>query len=228
VKIVTRIVKDYDVRRNEILDAAQQLFYRKGFEPTAIQDIIDEVGIAKGTFYHYFGSKLDLLDALIDRMLSQTLEAVEPLLDDSQLNAPEKFTWFFARIESWKIEHQAFFLDVLRVWQKDENAIFRNRLKVASDKKVSPILSKIIHQGVAEGVFITDYPDDLGEILLQIGHSVSETVGELLLKIEKDDHALEIVERKVAVYEHAVERLLGAPSGTLRLIDLNSVKLWFD
>ncbi len=225
---MTRIVKDYDVRRNEILDVAQQLFYRKGFEPTAIQDIIDDAGIAKGTFYHYFGSKLDLLDALIDRMLSQTLEAVEPLVDDDQLNALEKFTWFFAHIESWKIEHKAFFLDVLRVWQKDENAIFRHKLKVASDRSVNPLLTRIIHQGVAEGVFVTDYPDDLGAILLQIGHSVSDTVSELLLKIEKDNCTLDIVERQVTVYEHAVERLLGASSGTLQLFDLDRVRLWFD
>jgi AcrR family transcriptional regulator len=225
---VTRIVKDYDVRRDEILDVAQQLFYRKGFEPTAIQDIIDNAGIAKGTFYHYFGSKLDLLDALIERMLSQTLKSVEPLVDDDRLNALEKVTGFFARIESWKIENKAFFLDVLRVWQKDENAIFRHKLKVASGRSVIPLLTEIIHQGVAEGVFVTDYPDDLAEILLQIGQSVSETASELLLKIEKDDHALDIVERKVAVYEHAVERLLGAPSGTLKLFDFTRVRLWFD
>jgi len=225
---VTRIVKDYDVRRNEILDVAQQLFFRKGFEPTAIQDIIDEVGIAKGTFYHYFGSKLDLLDALIERMLCQTLEAVEPIVDDDQLTALEKFARFFDHIQSWKIEHKAFFLDVLRVWRNDENAIFRHKLKVASDRSVNPLLTSIIRQGVVEGVFVTDSPDDLSEILLQIGHSVSENVSELLLKIEKDDHTLDIVERKVAVYEHAVERLLGAPSGTLKLFDFNRVKLWFD
>ena len=99
---------------------------------------------------------------------------------------------------------------------------------MASDRSVNPLLTSIIRQGVVEGVFVTDSPDDLSEILLQIGHSVSENVSELLLKIEKDDHTLDIVERKVAVYEHAVERLLGAPSGTLKLFDLNSVKLWFD
>ena len=91
-----------------------------------------------------------------------------------------------------------------------------------------PLLTKIIRQGVAEGVFVTDYPDDLGEILLQIGQSVSETVSELLLRMERDDHILDIVARKVTVYEHAVERLLGAPSGTLRIFDFNLVKLWFD
>jgi AcrR family transcriptional regulator len=44
------------VRRTEILDVAQSLFYRKGYEPTSVQDIITEIGIAKGTFYHYFSA----------------------------------------------------------------------------------------------------------------------------------------------------------------------------
>ena len=66
-----RIVKDPDVRRNEILDVAQKQFYQKGYEQTAIRDVIDEVGIAKGTFYYYFNSKLDLLDAMIERMFDQ-------------------------------------------------------------------------------------------------------------------------------------------------------------
>lgn len=54
------------MRRSEILDVAQRLFYLKGYDQTSVQDIITEIGIAKGTFYHYFNSKLELLDAIID------------------------------------------------------------------------------------------------------------------------------------------------------------------
>ena len=55
---MARTVKEPDVRRNEILDVAQQFFYTKGYEQTSVHDIIDQIGIAKGTFYHYFGSKV--------------------------------------------------------------------------------------------------------------------------------------------------------------------------
>ena len=73
---MARTVKEPDIRRNEILDVAQQFFYTKGYEQTSVQDIIDQVGIAKGTFYHYFGSKVELLDELIERMTDQVLSLI--------------------------------------------------------------------------------------------------------------------------------------------------------
>jgi AcrR family transcriptional regulator len=225
---MTRIIKAPDVRRSEILDVTQRLFYLKGYEQTSIQDIITEIGIAKGTFYHYFSSKQDLLDAMIERMIEQTLQTVEPIVNDDQLNALEKFTQFFAYIESWKIENKTFLLEVLKVWHKDENAIFRQKMGVETTRAVAPVLAKIIKQGVVEGIFVTDYPEDLAEVILQIGQPLSETATELLLNVEQDDHTLEIITRKVIVYERAIERVLGAPPNSLKLFDLDIIKLWFE
>ena len=56
-----RTVKDYDERYAEFLDVAQQLFFSQGYERTTVQEIIDTVGVAKGTFYHYFDSKQAIL-----------------------------------------------------------------------------------------------------------------------------------------------------------------------
>ncbi|MFZ1126945.1 TetR/AcrR family transcriptional regulator, partial [Methanoregula sp.] len=66
---MARIVKieEYNTKRNEILDAALALIYSKGYEQMAIQDILDELKISRGAFYHYFTSKQALLEALIDR-----------------------------------------------------------------------------------------------------------------------------------------------------------------
>lgn len=62
-----RIVKEADVRKNEILDAAGILFSEKGYDNTSVTDIMNAVGIAKGTLYHHFKSKEDIMDALIKR-----------------------------------------------------------------------------------------------------------------------------------------------------------------
>ena len=61
-----RISKEYDERKNEILDTAERLFHTKGYEKTTINDILKEVNIAKGTFYYYFKSKEEVMDALIE------------------------------------------------------------------------------------------------------------------------------------------------------------------
>ena len=50
-----RVVKEASVRRNEILDAAERLFVTKGFDKTSTNDILEQVGIARGTLYYHFG-----------------------------------------------------------------------------------------------------------------------------------------------------------------------------
>lgn len=62
-----RIVKEAEIRRNEILDAAEELFGQKGFDGTSTGDILGKVGIARGTLYYHFKSKEDIMDALIER-----------------------------------------------------------------------------------------------------------------------------------------------------------------
>lgn len=225
---MTRIVKDPDVRRSEILDVAQRRFYQEGYKQTSIQDIITEIGIAKGTFYHYFSSKLDLLDAMIERMVEHTLRSMEPLVADDQLSALEKFERFFSDLADWKIENKTFLLDIMNILYKDENAILRDKVKVASVEKAVPLLAQIIEQGMAEGSFATEYPADIAEIVMQIGQSLSDTLAKIILNEAHDDDTLAIIERKTIAYHYAIERTLNAPAGSIKLFDLDQVTPWLD
>ncbi len=223
---MTRIVKDPDVRRSEILDVAQKLVYLKGYEQTSIQDIITEIGIAKGTFYHYFSSKLDLLDAMIERMIEQTLQSLEPLVADDQLSALEKFERFFSDLADWKVQNRAFLLDILDIWYKDENAILRDKVNATSVEETVPLLAQIIEQGMAEGTFAAEYPADIAVIVLQIGQSLSDTLAKIILNEAHNDDTLAIIERKTMVYHHAIERTLNAPAGSIKLLNLDQIKPW--
>ena len=63
-----RIVKEAEERKEEILDVAERFFATKGFDNTSTNDILKEVGIARGTLYYHFKSKEDILDGVIERM----------------------------------------------------------------------------------------------------------------------------------------------------------------
>ena len=69
-----RIVKEAEVRKEEILDAAEKLFAAKGFDNTSTGDILDAVGIARGTLYYHFKSKEDILDGVIQRITGQLMD----------------------------------------------------------------------------------------------------------------------------------------------------------
>ena len=69
-----RVVKEAAVRKNEILDAAEELFVTKGFDKTSTNDILERVGIARGTLYYHFKSKEEILNAMIERISAGLVE----------------------------------------------------------------------------------------------------------------------------------------------------------
>ncbi|WP_161965803.1 TetR/AcrR family transcriptional regulator [Steroidobacter cummioxidans] len=73
--------KPAELRREELLDAAQQLFVDKGIGATSIDDIASAAEVAKGTFYLYFPSKEALLHALQERFVAGFLERLEIAMD---------------------------------------------------------------------------------------------------------------------------------------------------
>lgn len=223
---MARIVKEYDVRRNEILDVAQQLFYQKGYEQTAIQDILGAVGIAKGTFYHYFDSKEALLAALVERMTEQVLQLVQPIVADPTLTACQKFEQLFAQAHQWKIEHKAVLLQLLSAFYQAENLRLRHTLVMAGAAQIVPVWARIIAQGVQEGVFVTAFAQETAEIVFKTLQSLSEELAMLILHPPVD--AVAILERKVLAYQQAIERLLGAEPGAFRLLDIELTKRWLE
>lgn len=58
--------------RQQIIDAADDLFYRRGFEHTSFAHIAEAVGISRGNFYHHFKTKDQILDAVIGARLART------------------------------------------------------------------------------------------------------------------------------------------------------------
>ncbi len=223
---MARVVKEYAVRRNEILDVAQRFVYTKGYEQMAIQDILDALSIAKGTFYHYFISKQALLEALIERMIDEAELLVNPIIQNAHLSALEKFQQFFAAGVHWRTERMTFLLALMRVWYKDENAIVRQKMSADGVKRFAPVLTVIVRQGIQEGVLNTSFPEQVGEIILSIGQRLQETIGSLFLSHEPNQDMLQRIENVVAAYTDAIERVLGIASGSLCLIDAETLKTW--
>ena len=231
---MARIVKEkeYAARRNEILDVAQRLVYIKGYEQMTIQDILDDLHISKGAFYHYFDSKGAVLEALVERMVVvEVIPLLTPIVQDPGLTALEKLNCYFDTGLRWKTAKKTFMLELLRVWLADENAIVRQKLFTMSVKRVTPLLTEIIRQGIQEGVFKTCYPDQVCHVILYILQGLSETIIELLVSSEAQRDAARI-ESGVTVYTaaltDALERVLGTPPGALHLIDPETLKEWFD
>ena len=70
--------------RGRIIDAAWKLFYRQGYDDTTVEEIIEESGTSRGSFYHYFQGKDGLLSTLadvFDRKYAALMEDIDPEMD---------------------------------------------------------------------------------------------------------------------------------------------------
>jgi AcrR family transcriptional regulator len=192
----------------------------------SIQDILDALKISKGAFYHYFDSKQSLLDGLIEQIMDEAEQILRPIVEAQDLSAVEKMRRFFNASGRWKIEKKAFMLDLLRVWHNDSNALIRQKQETAALKQIAPMMTEIIQQGIAEGVFTTKYPDEFGSMLLGIARGAEDALVELLLANESPPDGRLRLESIMGSYSEAIERILGAPAGSLPIGDMEMLKEW--
>lgn len=82
--------------RRQIVEAADQLFYRQGFEHTSFTDIAQAVSISRGNFYYHFKTKDEILDAVINHRLETTQRMLDEWEAESQ--TPEECIRRFIQI----------------------------------------------------------------------------------------------------------------------------------
>ncbi len=226
---MARIVnkEEYELRRNDILDVAQQVVYTKGYEQMSIQDILAEMKISKGAFYHYFDSKQTLLEALIERLANQILQLMIPIVNDENLTASIKLLRIFDTASRWKTDRKETLLTLVNVWYGDDNVMLRQKVQAAIIPKLQPHLTTIIYQGVREGVFHTLYPQQVSGIIFSMLLIFGDNLISLIAKPELHYEALRKLDDISASYQEAVERILGADPGTLPLFDTAILREWF-
>ena len=228
---MARILKqeEHTAKRNEILDAALQLVYSKGYDKMTIQDILDQLRMSKGAFYHYFDSKLDVLEALIERMATEQAEPIFfSIMQDPHLTALEKLSRYFDLSTRWKTSQKAFVMELVKVWYSDENALAREKMLTRTVAHIGPFFARIIQQGVQEGVFTTPYPEVASEVMINLIQDLAYGSGRMLVSEDvKQGENLRQVETLYAAYSDVLERVLGAPQGSIQFMTAEALKVWF-
>ncbi len=226
---MARTVKEeeYAIKRKEILAVAQRLIYTKGYEQMSIQDILNELKISKGAFYHYFNSKQVLLEALIDQMTEEAEPFIAPIALDPNLSALEKLHRFFDTAARWKTARKEYLLSLMQGWYADENALMREKAQNRMIEHFSPMLAGIIRQGIAEGVMNSSFPDQMASMAFALLVSLGYAYMDLLSNNTPNHHELQRAVELVEAYNAALERMLGAAAGSIKLMDVEILQDWF-
>jgi len=196
-----RVVKEPEERKREILDAAEKLFAENGYEAATVNDILDLVKIAKGTFYYYFKSKEDVLDALIDRRISEGVEKAQEIAASSISPVQKILAIMMAQKPQNQVQE-----DFTSVLHEKDNAKMHQKSLTQYILRLSPCLGKVVKEGIEAGIFSTPFPNESAEILLSAG-----------LVLFDDDYfkwTKEEAAAKTAAFLTVMERAVGAESGS--------------
>lgn len=198
-----RVVKDAAERRNEILDVAEELFATKGYEKTSTNDILERVGIARGTLYYHFKSKEEILDSIIDRMTNKLISQAARVAQDKSIPIVERIT---LTVMAMNVESDLG-AEVMEQMHKPQNALMHQKMQQTSVKGVVPIMAELVEEGIAEGVFQTHFAPEAVEMIIIYSNNAFDELWE---------QSPEEKQRRMMGFIYNVERLLGAKQGTLQ------------
>lgn len=201
-----RTVKAPDVRRAEILAVANNLFQSKGYSKTAVEEIVRQAGIAKGTFYYYFKSKEDILEALTKQLVDEMAIKSKQIADSNDRNAIEKIVSIISQQNRLRNEKQ----NIVDSMHLPENRELHDRINIKIIKILGPILAQVIEQGNKQQLFQVD--DPLSTIQFILAGSLF-LFGESVFNWTKQEE----LARKQAMLV-LIERTLGAKQGAMMML----------
>lgn len=144
-----RIVKKPDIRRAEIIDAAEQLFEKEGYAKTPVESIIKKAGVAKGTFYYYFKAKEDILSALVEKTSKAMEDHFNSIIELENLSSIEKLKLMIRGPKKKKIASSS----VMKMIHKPENRELQEKLNIEAVKVIAPLIAKVLEEGKEKGDF---------------------------------------------------------------------------
>ena len=202
---MVRIVKKAEVRRAEIVQAARYLFQTQEYEKVTMQEVMERLGIAKGTIYHHFQSKEELLEAVVENIVKEQIEHMQHLLDTTQGSALDKLR-ILVRAGNAETDNS----EILATLHHTGNVAMHTRLLAVALARQASLYAAVIRQGCAEGLFETEYPLECAEFILSALQFLTDT------GIHPWSQA-ELMRRAMA-FPRLIEAQLKAPLGSFQFL----------
>jgi len=198
-----KAIKEGEVRKREILVTARELFIKKGYEQTSINDILKIVDIAKGTFYYYFASKEEVLEAIILDIVEEGARRAEMILKDKSIPLVNRIMMaIMAQAPEFEGSNE-----IAEELHKVENAKLEQLYLKAMLKRMTQVLQEPVLEGIERDVFHMDYPMEGIESILLLGH--------MMFDCDVFEWKTEDFPRKIKAFLCNAERIMGTKAGEL-------------
>lgn len=212
-------MKKGELRKDAILNTAEKLFIEKGYDETSIQDILDALSLSKGGFYHYFESKLQLLEEIAARRAQADVERLRGEIASARFTPTQKLNRLFSAVQLVNSADPTFAALSLKVGFIDGDVNFRDQNRAFLLENLCPLADAAVAAGVKDGTFFTRRPERISRIALILACDANDECCRALAKNpHSPDTAIEIMD-VVNAYQECMETLLGAKFGSIRLCE---------
>lgn len=202
---MARPTQDPQIRMNEILDAADKLFFSKGYNATTISDIARKIGVAQGMLYYYFKSKEKVLESLLERYAAALVADVKAIY--SRNSTPtDKIVFTLAATLNKACYKNGLLLNMLYDVQ---NLHIKEKLFNQLEFSLKPWLIKIVEDGIDTDEFKVFHAPTAAEYILVIVDFLSSSI----YKKTSD----EILSYHIRMAEMLIEKALGAKENSIHI-----------
>lgn len=158
-----RISKKVEIeRRNNLVEVAEKLFLVNGYENTTINDIVDKLNLAKGTFYYHFRSKEAILVAVSEKLLSETQSDLQRAHDRKGDDIFERLKAMLNAIDNDLYRNE-------RIWKfvyHENNVTLYNQLIKICMEKLGPLIADVLEEGSKKGLLDIPHATETAEALI--------------------------------------------------------------
>jgi AcrR family transcriptional regulator len=165
-----------EIRRQGLIEAAVAVFVDKGVAAASVDDIVRSAGVAKGTFYLYFETKDDIVDAVAARMVEGVAKRVEALATTPDRSPVERLLAFGEQVS--QVGGEPYELDLIEVVHRPENRAVHDRMGERALARLAPAIATIVADGVRQGQFKTRDPERAATFVMACFASLHEVVND--------------------------------------------------
>ena len=219
-------MKKGDLRKQEILRTAEELFCKNGYVQTSVQDIINLLNTSKGSFYHHFASKEALLEGICCARASDIFSSASAEAENNQ-SLIRRLDILLTGVIPFRSEKLRFLLMLLPVFTLPEGRTVREYYCQALAEQFRPALSELIESGNSSGQLFCDDSENASWVILTIVNHLWVSICEMIIDSETRRVLPDLSGclRITASCRQCIERYLSLPYGSICLIDIPALRL---
>lgn len=205
----------YEVKKDRIALVAWEMFMIHGYGATSVDAILKHASISKGTFYHYYATKDDLLHYAVERLYGAAWERIQQIALDSRVGPIARLNEITRASFEMRSAHPDNAWAVIQATYSDRNLLLRSLLDRRTVEEVAPALARVLAEGCELGAFSLADPEETSALILRLAHAQKEANARTLIDCTDPEEAKKTIVHRLMGFAEAVERILGAPADSL-------------